>query len=89
VIPVKSEADSLYNDGYGNWDEKGVLTLDAYEALYNVEREKITVIDELDNNVFNFRDLVIFFSKTEPRTFTKFIVYKDLRNRGFVTQMID
>jgi tRNA-intron endonuclease len=86
VVPVQSEADSLHSDGYGEWAETHLLILDAFEALYNVERGKLTVIDEESGQALDFRGLLNFFSGTDPKTLTRFIVYKDLRTRGFVTQ---
>jgi tRNA-intron endonuclease len=89
IIPIQSEADSLNGDGYGKWNKTRLLVLDAFETLYNVERGKLTVIDEENGRTLGFRDLLNLFSSSDPKTLTRFIVYKDLRTRGFVTQRVE
>jgi tRNA-intron endonuclease len=84
IVPLQNEADSLYQDGYG---EKGrPLVLMPYEALYNVERGKIKVINEETNSPISFRELIYLYSLKDEATWIKFIVYKDLRTRGFRTR---
>jgi len=84
VVPSRSEADSLFNDGYGYWGEDNLLHLDKSEILYNVERQKIVVVDEKDNKKLSFKELLIFYNGKDPETWDHFIIFKDLRTRGFV-----
>jgi tRNA-intron endonuclease len=84
IVPTQCEADSLRQDGYG---VKGdTLILDSFEALYNVERGKLKVIDEKTNTIISFQELLQLSYKKDEKAWTKFIVYKDLRTRGFVTR---
>ncbi|TRO54166.1 hypothetical protein E2P71_04805 [Candidatus Bathyarchaeota archaeon] len=86
VVPQQSEADSLLNDGYGA-REGGLLVLEYAETLFNVERGKITVVDENTNASMSFSELLLVFLKADPKAWTRFLVYKDLRTRGFVARV--
>lgn len=83
-VPTLSEADSLHQDGYGS--KRETLILDPFEVLYNVERGKIKVINEENNTVLSFQELLHLYSIQDDEIWIKFIVYRDLRTRGFVTR---
>jgi len=85
VVPQQSEADSLMNDGYGT-RVGGLLVLEPSETLFNVERGKITVVEEKTNRSLGLNELLSVFLETDPKTWTRFLVYRDLRTRGFVAQ---
>ena len=85
VVPAKSEADSLINDGYGNI-VNGLIELEPTEVLYNVERGKIIVLNEETGKSLYFNELLQLFLGLDPKSWTRFLVYKDLRTRGFVTR---
>jgi len=87
VIPARNEADSLYQDGYGSFLESGVLlTLKPFEALYLVERGKIAVIDEGSRRRLVFRELLKRYSIDDLHVWNRYLVYRDLRSRGFVVK---
>ncbi|MFC1803473.1 hypothetical protein ACFL0D_05845 [Thermoproteota archaeon] len=86
IVPTKSEADSLYQDGYGV-RRNNVHYLRGVETLYNVERGKLNVVDEYTNQTLNFQQLLYFLSREDPNLWTNFIVYKDLRTRGFIIEI--
>ncbi len=89
VVPTQSEADSLHGDGFGRWGKERLLTLEPCEVLYNVERQKIVVIEEVTNKSLSFRELIAIYNYYDPRIWTKFIVYRDLRIRGLVAQCLN
>ncbi len=86
VIPTQSEADSLLQDGYGYRKNKTHI-LWGVEALYNAERGKIAVIDEEMNSKLSFQELLHRLSLDDPEIWINFIVYKDLRTRGFIIKV--
>ena len=87
VVPAQNEANSLYQDGYGSLlKERRLLILQPFEALYLVEKMKIAVIDEGSKEKVVFRNLLWKFSAEDPLIWTRFIVYRDLRTRGFVAK---
>jgi tRNA-intron endonuclease len=57
------------------------------ETLYNVERGKLNVVDEDTNQELNFQQLLYYLSREDPNLWTNFIVYKDLRTRGFIIEI--
>ena len=86
IVPAQNDADSLYQDGYG-FRKHGEHCLHPVETLYNVGREKIAVIDEVSNKQLKFTDLLGILSKNTPTLWTRFIVFNDLRTRGFIIKI--
>lgn len=88
IVPTQSEADSLLQDGYG-YRKNRTHHLRGVETLYNVERGKIVVVDEETNNILSFQELLQRLSLDAPDLWINFIVYKDLRQRGFIIEIKD
>lgn len=87
AVPAQNEANSLYQDGYGSFLGDGrLLTLKPYEALYLVERARIAVVDEENRTSLVFQELLGLFSSRDPHIWIRYIVYRDLRSRGFVVR---
>ena len=87
VVPAWNEANRLYQDGYGSLrKDSRVLSLQPFEALYLVERQKISIIEEQTKDRLVFRELLQKFSEDDPDIWTRYIVYRDLRTRGFVAK---
>ena len=86
ILPMQAEADSLLQDGYGYRKNKNHY-LRGVETLYNVERGKITVVDEESNRTLGFQELLHRLTREEPGLWTSYIVYKDLRTRGFIIEL--
>ena len=87
VVPAQSEANSLYQDGYGSLlEDRRLLKLQPFEALYLAEKMKIAVIDEESKEKLVFQKLLWTFSTEDPMIWTRYIVYRDLRSRGFVAR---
>ncbi|MCS7096768.1 MAG: tRNA-intron lyase [Candidatus Bathyarchaeota archaeon] len=85
-VRVKSgpSADELSARGYGVKDNDGVL-LKFYEALYLLDKGLLKVRNEEGNEV-TFDHLLHFAEKTDENIWTKYIVYRDLRSRGYVVR---
>ena len=86
IVPTQSDADSLYQDGYG-YRKKKQHYLRGVEALYNIERGKIAVVDEETNKGLSFQEVLQKLSINDPELWINFIVYKDLRTRGFIIEI--
>ncbi len=66
---------------YGNMTEEG-LQLSIIEALYLMEKGKLEVnIDSEDVTIEKLIKII-----REQRSFTNYIVYRDLRNRGYIVK---
>ena len=57
-VPSRGEADSLLQDGYGHIGEKRRYILEPHEALYLVEKERLTVIDEGERRILSFQEIL-------------------------------
>ena len=83
-IAEKSGIDALSQRGYGT-AENGMFTLTFYEALYLVDKELLEVKDEKGKEV-NFQALLKSYEKTDPNAWVNYLVYRDLRSRGYVVR---
>lgn len=85
IVPAQNEADSLYQDGYGTRKVKPLI-LEPCEALYLVEKERLTVITEKDRKPHSFQQLLDNELKRDTSIWIRYIVYRDIRGRGFVAK---
>lgn len=66
---------------YGNMTEEG-LQLSLIEALYLAEKEKITILE--NEKELSLEELFNKIRKAD--IFSKYLVFKDLRNRGYIVK---
>jgi tRNA-intron endonuclease len=85
-IPYKSELMELRDRGFGEL-KKTKLFFTAYESFYLVEKQKIRVFAAM-RELF-LRDLVRKFSVGKPEIWIKYLVYRDLRDRGYIVRESD
>jgi tRNA-intron endonuclease len=84
-IPYKPDLMELRDRGFG--DLKGEkLVLTPYESFYLVEKQKIQVSDKKTDERLELRDLVRAFSIGKPEIWIKYLVYRDLRDRGYLVR---
>jgi tRNA-intron endonuclease len=83
-ISERSSIDSLSQRGYGT-AENGGLTLAFYEALYLLDKELLEVKHEKGREV-DFQALLQAYEKTNPNAWVNYLVYRDLRSRGYVVR---
>ena len=84
-INLSPEVKSLREKGYGDL-KRGRLYLNPFEALYLAEKGKIQVKDLSYNNLIPFHDLISKLSKGEVETWIKYLIYRDLRERGYIVR---
>ncbi|MBN1681941.1 hypothetical protein JW865_00110 [Candidatus Bathyarchaeota archaeon] len=87
IVPVNNEGDSLYQESYGTRLSSNILTLDPCEVLFLVERGKIIVIDEDSQETKTFQELLRIISEKNEKTWIKYVIYRDLKIRGFVARL--
>jgi len=75
--------DELLQKSYGKYEEKK-LGLSFVEALYLLEKGKIAV--KKSGKKVSFHGLMEFGLGKDKRLHEKFIVYRDIRDRGFVAK---
>ena len=61
------------------------VLLDFIEASFLVTEQKLVIHDK-DNKPISFQDLVRIASATYPHFDCRFLIYRDLRNRGYTIQ---
>lgn len=84
-IPYKPDLMELRDRGFGDL-KRGRLVLTSYESFYLVEKQKIQVSDSRSGDRLELRDLVRRFSVGKPEIWIKYLVYRDLRDRGYLVR---
>lgn len=67
-------------------DEKDILILEPIEVLLLHERDRIYIVKDdstEEKDLLSFEDLLIYFSKWNKNLWQKYVVYNDLRKRGY------
>jgi len=74
----------LEESGYGTLEGQHLILRD-YEALYLVYCKKMRLEDEHGNEV-DFERLAELAQKKAGDSWTKFVIYRDLRSRGYIVR---
>jgi len=83
-MPYKPELMELRDRGFG--DLRGdKLHFAPYESFYLLEKGKIKVYEKRGKEL-ELRDLVRKFSAGKPEIWIKYLVYRDLRDRGYIVR---
>ena len=83
-LPKASELMEMRERGFGNLKGKR-LVLTPHEAFYLLEKGRITVEGKNKENI-TFELLVKSASTKEPAVWVKYLVYRDLRDRGYIVR---
>ncbi|MEM2099528.1 MAG: tRNA-intron lyase [Candidatus Bathyarchaeia archaeon] len=83
-ITTQSNIDALSQRGYGTM-ENGNFILTFYEALYLIDKEILKVKDKKENTI-DFQSLLRLYEKLDENAWVKYLVYRDLRSRGYVAR---
>ena len=75
--------DQLRSKGFGEKEDSQYL-LKPYEALYLIYSKRLNLKREMNN--INFDSLVEVVLKQDRYILTKFLIYRDLRSRGYVAK---
>ena len=86
-ITRQEDADLLLKVGYGSaCEDQDGLVLNSYEALYLLSDGRIKIVDSVKGEGLNSKSLLEKFELTDPETWTKYLIYRDLRSRGYVVR---
>jgi tRNA-intron endonuclease len=83
VVTDPARFGELEESGYGSKDGKA-LTLRDYEALYLLYTKKLDL--RRNDEAVSFEELAEGIQKKTSDAWTKFIIYRDLRSRGYVVR---
>jgi tRNA-intron endonuclease len=84
VLSGKQAINELYNTGYYGRPKGDTLELTLVEAAYLLYKKKLDI--ELQGRALEFKEFFTEASKMQQYFELKYIVYKDLRERGFYVQ---
>jgi tRNA-intron endonuclease len=84
ILAGKQAVNELYNTGYYGRPKGDNLELTLVEAAYLLYKKKLDI--ESQSKVLGFEDFFTEASKMQQQFELKYIVYKDLRERGFYVQ---
>ena len=84
TIKNSQDQDHLRNKGFG-LKEGSEYVLRPYEALYLVHTGRMSIITKSQGKI-NFDGLIQIFSKHDKLILTRFLIYRDLRSRGYVAK---
>lgn len=84
IITDMRRKDQLMQKGFGEF-EAGKLVLDMKEAVYLTEKKKISVEDSKEN-ALDRESLIKYASKKNKRFYRVYVVYRDMRERGYVVK---
>jgi tRNA-intron endonuclease, archaea type len=62
------------------------IILNPYETFYLVEKRRINVFDEKTKQPKSLQQLVTKLAVGRPAIWTKYLVYRDLRDRGYLVR---
>ena len=85
LVSSLQDIEGLSSRGYGV-SENGNLLLTFYEALFLLSKEIIEIKDEKTGKEMSFQNLLQCFQSVDENAWVKYLVYRDLRSRGYVAR---
>jgi tRNA-intron endonuclease len=83
-ISHRPHIDELQSRGYGVPEGKEML-LTFYEALYLLDKQMLEIEDEKGTKI-DFQTVVQCYEKVNENAWAGYLVYRDLRSRGYVVR---
>jgi len=83
-IPDKGSIDALSSRGYGTM-LNDTFSLSFYEALYLLEKEQLEVLGK-SKKPAKFETLLECYKEIDGNAWVNYLVYRDLRTRGYVVR---
>ena len=93
IITNKDCTEEFYRNSYigtleKNSDGGEILVLGPLEVLLLCERNRILLYknNERNNDLYDFEGLLTYFSQFDDKLWRKYIIYMDLRKRGYIVR---
>jgi tRNA-intron endonuclease, archaea type len=83
-VVERSSIDALSQRGYGA-PEKDSLTLAFYESLFLLDKQLLSIKDKKGAQI-DFQTLLKAYEKADENAWMHYLVYRDLRSRGYVVR---
>jgi len=85
TITDPKSIEELSSRGYGTKHD-GKLTLAYYEALYLHSKNIIEIHEAKTKKPLTFQQILDHYRATDPNAWAKYLIYRDLRSRGYVAR---
>lgn len=86
ITEISPEAKEFYDQSrHGDLKEDGKLHLSLVEGLFLLEKQKLEVYDKR-NHLITYEQYVKKAVKKDKNFLTRYAVFKDLRNRGYIVK---
>jgi tRNA-intron endonuclease len=85
LVSEREGIESLSARGYGVPENENLL-LAFFEALFLVSKEILEVSDKKTGKPVSFQYILERFQSTDKDAWVKYLVYRDLRSRGYVVR---
>jgi tRNA-intron endonuclease len=84
-ISLSATPSELRERGFGTLRGRRIY-FSTLEAIYLADKKRTRVLDALTRNEVRFADLVRKLSQSRPEVWMKYLVYRDLRDRGYIVR---
>jgi tRNA-intron endonuclease len=84
-LPEPEKLMELREKAFGTLTDERI-TLNPYETFYLVEKKRVNVLDGKTKKTKTLQELVTKLSVGKPAIWTKYLVYRDLRDRGYLVR---
>jgi tRNA-intron endonuclease len=87
TISDPTSAQALIEAGYGTTKNNGEeCILSPWEALYLLAEDRLQIQDYQSQKPLTFQTLLTQYRKKDEEVWTKYLIYRDLRSRGYVVR---
>ncbi len=93
IITNKEGIEDFFRNSYignlgQNEESQEILILDSIEVLLLTERQRLLIWESNDKNKtqYDFEKLIEYFAQFDERLWHKYIIYMDLRKRGYLVR---
>ena len=86
TVTLKEDSDMLLQSGYGSRREGKSVVLSHCEALYLLGDRRVRVLEENKEAEIPFQSLLDKFRMEDPEIWIRYLIYADLRRRGYVVK---
>lgn len=85
TVSASKNLETLSSRGYGTLEDNEV-TLSFYEALFLQSKGLLDVFREKSHKALGFQELLHHFEQTDENVWVRYLIYRDLRSRGYVVR---
>lgn len=86
IIPANKADFFLEHGYYGTKQDDGSLTLDPVETTLLLERNRIRITNKAGKE-YSYEEMINKFIVPNPNFWIEYLVYKDLRSRGYIVRL--